>query len=322
MTVPLSIALGDYDVNDGLILGTVPVPGVALTPLVMPSPERHWRMVRHLEFDVCELSLATYLALRDRGGFRAIAIPAFPHRRFRHGYAFVNTAAGIVRPADLNGRRVGVRNWGTTAGLWLRGILADEHGVDLASIDWVAQDDDDLPLDVAPFRLRRVAAGGSVVDQLLAGELDALIYPEAPPPEVLADPRIGRLFPDPKAAEIAYLERGGSFPIMHTVVVRDALVEAHPWLPRALLDGFTASTELAFRRMRDPRRISLAWFSDAMAEQRRLLGDAPWATGLEANRRALETAVRYAHEQRLTDRRLSVEELFAPSTLEAPPRYV
>jgi 4,5-dihydroxyphthalate decarboxylase len=274
MAVPLSIALGDYDVNDGLILGTVRVPGVELTPLVMPSPERHWRMVRHLEFDVCELSLATYLALRDRGGFPATAIPAFPHRRLRHGYAFVNAAAGIGRPADLAGRRVGVRNWGTTAGLWLRGILTDEHGLDLASIDWVAQDDD-LPLDIAPYRLRRVPAGASVVEMLLAGELDGLIYPEAPPPEVLADPRMARLFPDPRAAEIAYLERGGPFPIMHTVVVRDVLVDAHPWLARALLDAFTASTELAFRRMRDPRRVSLAWFAEAMAEQRRHLGDAP-----------------------------------------------
>lgn len=322
MALALSIALGDYDVNDGLILGTVHVSGVELNPLVMPSPERHWRMVRHLEFDVCELSLATYLALRDRGGFPASAIPAFPHRRFRHGYAFVNARAGISRPADLNGRCVGVRNWGTTAGLWLRGILADEHGVDLASIDWVAQDDDDLPLDIAPFRLRRVPDGASVVGMLLAGELDGLIYPEAPPPEVMADPRIARLFPDPKAAELDYVARTGIFPLMHAVVVRDALVEAHPWLARALLDGFTASTELAFRRMRDPRRVSLAWFADAMAEQRRLLGDAPWATGVAANRRALETAARYAHEQRLTARRLAVEELFVPSTLEDPPRYV
>ncbi len=322
MAIPITLALGDYDVNDGLISGAVRVPGVDLTVLTMPSPQRHWRMTQHVEFDVCELSLATYLPLRDQGALPVTAIPAFPHRRFRHGYVFVNTAKGITRPSDLNGRRVGIRNWETTAGLWARGVLADEHGVDLASIDWVSQDDEDVPIDIAPHRMRRTAPGTTVIELLLAGELEALIYPEMPSAEVLADPRIACLFPDPKAEEVAYLERGGVFPLMHAVVLRDDLVAAHPWLPRTMLEAFTASTELAFRRMQDPRRTSLAWFGQAMEEQTRLLGPNPWVTGVEPNRRALETLVRYGYEQRLTQRQLTVEELFTPSTVNAPPKYV
>lgn len=322
MAVPITLALGDYDVNDGLISGAVRVPGVDLTVLTMPSPQRHWRMSRHLEFDACEFSLATYLPLRDQGALAVSAIPAFPHRRFRHGYVFVNTTKGIARPSDLNGRRIGIRNWETTAGLWARGVLADEHGLDFASIDWVSQDDEDVPIDIAPFRMRRCPPDTTVIELLLAGELEGLIYPEMPSADVLADPRIARLFADPKAEEIAYLGRGGVFPLMHTVVIRDELIAAHPWLPRTLLDAFTASTELAFRRMRDPRRTSLAWFGQAMEEQVRLLGPNPWATGVEPNRAALETLVRYGHDQRLTRRRLTVEELFTPSTVDAPPQYV
>jgi 4,5-dihydroxyphthalate decarboxylase len=235
---------------------------------------------------------------------------------------FVNTEAGIGKPSDLNGRRVGIRSWETTAGLWARGVLADEHGVDLASIDWVSQDDEDVPIDIAPIRMRRCAPGTTVMEMLLAGELEGLIYPELPGPEILADPRMRPLFADPKAEEIAYVERGGVFPLMHTVVIRDDLAAAHPWLPRTLLDAFTASTELAFRRMRDPRRVSLAWFRQAMDEQERLLGPNPWVTGVGPNRKALETLVRYGHEQRLTSRLLGVEELFVPSTVSDPPKYV
>lgn len=322
MALQLSLALGDYDVNDGLINGAVRVPGVDLDVLVMPSPQRHWRMSQHLEFDVCEFSLATYLPLRDQGTLPVIAIPAFPHRRFRHGYVFVNTGKRIARPSDLNGKRVGIRSWETTAGLWARGVLADEHGVDLRSIDWVSQDAEDVPIDVAPFRLRRCAPDTTVIEMLLAGDLEALIYPEMPAPEVLADPRMGTLFPDPKTEEIAYLGRGGVFPLMHAVVLKESLVAAHPWLPRTLLDAFTASTELAFRRLQDPRRTSLAWFREALDEQQRLLGPNPWVTGVEPNRKALETLVRYGHEQRLTARPLAVEELFVPATLGSPPKYV
>jgi 4,5-dihydroxyphthalate decarboxylase len=157
---------------------------------------------------------------------------------------------------------------------------------------------------------------------LLDGELDGLIYPELPESVRRGDPRVARLFPDPKAAEMDYVTRTGLFPLMHTVVIRREVVDLHPWLPRELLVAFEASKQRAFDAMQDPRRVSLAWFAEALAEQRRILGDDPWAYDFGRNRGALETMIRWAHEQGLISRRLEPEDLFAPSTLEPPPRYV
>jgi 4,5-dihydroxyphthalate decarboxylase len=280
-------------------------------------------MLRNAEFDACELSLGSTIAAHDRGDPPLVAIPAFPHRRFRHGYVFVSQASGIQAPKELEGRRVGIRTWQTTAGLWARGILQDDHGVDLRSIDWVAQDDEDIPLrDGHPFRISRAPAGREVTEMLEAGALDALIYPELPEAVRRGDSHVARLFPDPKAAEIEYVTRTGFFPLMHTVVIRRAVVDANPWLPRELLVAFQASKDRAFDAMHDPRRVSLAWFGEAMAEQRRILGDDPWAYDFARNRVALETMIRWSHEQGMISRRFEPEALFARSTLEAPPRYV
>ena len=320
--IPLTLACGSYDINQALIDGTVSPDGIDLTVLTYPSPERHWRMLRHEEFDACELSMASFLMLHDRGrGLKAI--PAFPHRRFRHGFIYVNAAAGIDRPADLEGRRVGLRTWQTTAGLWARGILQDHYGVDLSTIEWVCQDEEDIPFDPPPqYRLRRVAEGGTVTAMLERGELDALIYPETPVPIHRGDPRVRTLFDDPKAEEIAWFGATGFFPIMHTVVIRHSVAEANPWVPRNLLLAFRASKDLAFRRAIDPRRISLAWVSQLIAEQRRILGEDPWCYEFEPNRRLLAQMIRWSHEQGMIGREFEPEEMFFAATRDELPTYV
>jgi 4,5-dihydroxyphthalate decarboxylase len=321
--VHLTLACGTYDINQALISGDVVPQGIELTVITAPSPERHWRMVRGAEFDVCEFSLGTYLMIHERDDPAVVAIPAFPHRRFRHGYIYVATAIGIRAPKDLDGRRVGIRNWQTTAGVWARGILQDDHGVDLRSITWIAQDEEDIPLpDGHGYRIERVGEGSSVTEMLVAGEIDALIYPEAPEAIRRGDPRVARLFPDPRAAEIDWFSRTGFFPIMHTVLVRRSVAEGDPWIPRELLTAFEASKRRAFAAMADPRRVSLAWFTEAMEEQRRVLGPDPWSYDFASNRAALETVIRWAHEQGMIARRFPAEELFAASTLAALPRYV
>lgn len=321
--IPLSLACGPYDINQGLITGAVVPQGIDLTVVTAPSPQRHWRMARNLEFDVCEYSLASYLCLHDRDALPVIAIPAFPHRRFRHEYIFLNAAAGITEPKQLEGRRVGIRTWQTTAGLWVRGILQDEYGVDLRSIEWLAQDVEDIPLaDPDKPRIALVGAGKAVTTMLETGELDALIYPEMPGSVTTGDPRVTKLFPNSKAAEIEYFGKTGFFPLMHTVIVRREVLERHPWAARELLAAFRASKDLAFANMRDPRRVSLAWFGEAMEEQERILGKDPWCYEFEPNRRALETMIRWAHEQGLIARRFPAQELFADSTLVELPHYV
>ena len=315
---PLSLAVGDYDINRGLITGAVSPQGVALTVLALPSPERHARMALHREFDICEFSMATLLAMHGAGDRSLVAVPAYPHRRFRHGFVYVREGSAIQRPEDLSGRRIGLRTWQTTAGLWLRGILSDEHSVDLRSIEWITQDAEDVPLEHASgYSINQTARGENVVDMLVAGELDALIYPEAP-----RAAGIRPLFADPKAAEIDYFRRTGIFPIMHAVVIKRELAEELTWLPREVLVTFRRSKQLAFDAMRDPRKVSLAWLREALNEQQAILGPDPWMYDFAGNRKALETVVRYAYEQGFIPEPFSPAELFAAATVEELPSYV
>lgn len=319
----LTLACGNYDINAALLDGSISPEGIDLISLAMPSPERHWRMLRSQEFDICELSMASYLLLRDRRSYPFVAIPVFPHRRFRHGYIFVNASSGIRAPQDLDGRTIGIRNWQNTAGLWIRGILEERYGVDLSRIQWLSQDEEDIPFDLPPrFQMRQLQPGQNLSQMIVGGEVEALVYPEIPTSFKLGDPRVRRLFERPKDEEQAYFRETGLFPIMHTVVVKEAVLEKHAWVAQAMLKAFRASKELAFQQMENPRRISLAWVRELVEEERRVLGADPWPYNLPDNRVALETMVRYAQSQGLMRRELAVEDLFFTPALEEMPVYV
>ena len=308
----LSLACGDYEIVRALNEGTVTPDGIELTVLTsMDSATRHWRFLRRGEFDVAEVSASSYVAARDKGlPFRAI--PVFPHRRFRHGFVFVNTAAGIRGPGDLAGRRVGAKSFMTTAVLWLRGILQHDHGVHPASIDWVTELDEDVAFTPPPgLRVSQAADGRSLVEMLLSGELDAVISPDLIQPLLDRDPRVARLFGDHEAAEADYYRRTGIFPIMHVVGLRAELVERHPWVPINLFNAFQAAKAAGLRRMRDPRLVPLAWYREAWERQEALLGPDPWEYGLtDRNRHTMETLAGYSHEQGLTARQVPLDELF------------
>ena len=174
----LTLACGDYDFLRPLINGEIQPQGIELNVLTMPSPERHGRMLRHEEFDVCELSLIGYLVSRDKG-CDYNAIPVFPHRRFRHQYMVKRTGCGIEKPSDLNGKRVALDTLQNSAGLWMRGILQDHYGVDLKTIEWWCQEEEDIAFEPAKWmNVKRVPQGKNVDQMLLDGELEAALYPE------------------------------------------------------------------------------------------------------------------------------------------------
>jgi 4,5-dihydroxyphthalate decarboxylase len=163
--VKLTLACGDYDLLRPLVNGELQPQGIELNVLTMASPERHGRMLRHQEFDVCELSLIAYLVARDRG-CDYNAIPVFPHRRFRHSYMVKRTGCGIEKPSDLNGKRVGLDTLQNSAGLWMRGILQDHYGVDLKTIEWWCQEEEDIPFEPAAWmKVRRIGPGKNI-DQI------------------------------------------------------------------------------------------------------------------------------------------------------------
>jgi 4,5-dihydroxyphthalate decarboxylase len=320
----LTVATGDYDITRPLVDGDVEASGLDIVGVTMPSPQRHWRMLKHREFDVAELSLGSYCARVSRGEDDLVAIPAFPHRRFRHGYVYGSAAAGITSPEQLKGRRVGVRSWQTTAGVWLRGILDEYHGLPVSSVDWIAQDEEDVPMSLPPeITLRRVSTGAAVTDECASGDVEGLIYPEIPRQVLAGDGTIRRLFDDPKVAEQEYYRQTGIFPIMHVVAIRAELVEKYPWLPRSVFDAFGESKRQAQQRLNDPRTVSLAWLRALQEEERALLGPDPWRYGLDdVNRHTLGTFLGYASAQGVTARPVAVDELFSASTREAIPHYV
>src|SRR5688572_29185098 len=240
----LSLAIGPYDLLYALIEGKARASGIDFDVMTMASPERHGRMLRHQEFDVCELSLVSYLVARE-AGLPFTAIPVFPHRRFRHRFAVKRTGCGIEKPADLNGRRVGLDTLQNSAGLWMRGILQDHYGVDLKSVEWWCQEEEDIAFEPAKWmNIKRVPQGKNVDQMLLDGELEAALYPEVLPSIKKGSPKVALLFSDPKKAEMEYYRNGGHFPIMHTVVVKNRILEKNPWVGISLVRAFQRAKEI------------------------------------------------------------------------------
>ena len=310
--IPLTFACGDYEIMRALKEGAVEAEGIELTVLTdMAASPRHWRFLRNREFDIAEVSGSGYVAARDRDlPFRAI--PVFPHRRFRHGFIFVNTGKGIAKPTDLIGRKVGSKGYLFTAGLWMRGILEHDYGVPHRSVNWLSELDEDVDFTPPPdLKITQVPQDASLEDMLVAGEIDALLSPDLIKPLLAGDPRVGRLFADYKQEEIAFYRRTGIFPIMHVVGIKQEIVEKYPWVAVNMYKAFEQAKALAMRRMENPRLVPLAWYREEWEEQERILGKDPWEYGLgERNAKNFERLVAYSHEQGLIQRRIPLDELF------------
>ena len=320
--LPLTMACGPYDRMDALARGILQPEGIALRYLAIQSPpEIFARMIKTRSFDVAEMSLAHYSIQRSRGDFPYVAIPVFPSRVFRHGYIFVAKSSGIREAKDLAGKRVGVQEYRQTAGVWVRGILRDDYGVDLDSIHWLEGGVNeargpDHEMDLRPggkLSLELIPPGRTLNDMLEAGEIDA--YFGARRPAALDKGRnVARLFPDYRAREKDYFARKRIHPIMHTLVIREELHGKHPWIAESL---FKACQESKARALKDARfsgaqRFMLPWLYDEIAEMDALMGDDPWPYGVEPNRATLETFMRYLAEQHFLDKAPDVDALFAP----------
>ena len=308
----LTLACGDYEIVRALKEGVVQPDGIELNILTrMDSSTRHWRFLRNREFDIAELSSSSYLLARDQG-MPFEAIPVFLHRRFRHGFAFINTGKNIHSPKDLIGKKIGVKSYQVSAIVWLRGILEHEYGVPHKSIEWFSEIDEDVEfIPPADLKLTRLDDSKSVEAMSVSGELDAVLHPDLIDPFIQKNPAVGRLFPDYKTQELNYFRKTGIFPIMHVMGLRREIVEQHPWVPVELYKAFEAAKAIGMKRMENPRIAPLAWYREAWEEQEEVLGSDPWEYGLsDRNRHTLETLVGYSYEQGLMKERLSLETLF------------
>jgi 4,5-dihydroxyphthalate decarboxylase len=313
----LTVACGDYEIVRAIKEGAVKADGLELIMLTGMGPrERHWRMARHAEFDVCEANVGAYFMERDHGA-ELSAIPVFLHRRFRHGFLFVNAKAGIREPKDLIGKKVGGTNFQPASNIWMRGILEEEYGLPHRQVTWVVERSEDVAF--APpkdLRIEMIPPGKKLDVMLAEGEIPAMLSPEIPRLFLQGDKRIVRMFPNYKEIELAYFRKTGIFPIMHVTTIRREIVDKYPWVATNLVKAFEEAKNIAYRRIANPRMVPIAWVRTAIEEQEEVLGTDPWAYGLTpANRKNLETVLRYTHQQGMIGKMLPLDSLFADTDL-------
>lgn len=317
MPLKLSMTCGPYDRAAALIDGTVKPEGIELDITVNDDDVERQRRAARGDYDVCEFFAGTYIADLPFKTLGFTAIPIYVKRMFRHSYIYINKKSGIRTAADLNGKRVGVQTWITTAALWAKGLLEDEYGVDLGSITWVAWQEVRIPDWQAPswLKLADAPADVSQFDLLAAGEIDAAITTEIWAPN--KHPDIDFLFPDYPVREREYFKRTRCFPIMHLLLVRDSVLEKNPWVARSLYDAWEASKKKLYARQEWQRihQTSL-WCRGLWEEERAAAGDDIYLWGFSKGRHELQAMLRYAHRQALTPREYRPEDLFPPSMLE------
>jgi 4,5-dihydroxyphthalate decarboxylase len=319
-TLNLTLAVCDYEHVRDLASGVVRADGITLTPLVFPSIEEiTFRFTRTLEWDVSELSFGKYTSLTSQGNAPMIGIPVFPSRVHRHSAIYVRGDRGIRAPKDLEGRTIGIPEWAQTAGVYVRGFLAEHYGVDLSSISWLQAGVDEPGRDekVAlklPAGIRyRAMPETSLSAMLASGEIDAAITARAPL-AFAPGGKIVRMFPDYRAEEERLFRKTKVFPIMHLMTMRRAVFEQYPWIAMNLFKAFEEAKRRCFERLRDftCARVPLPWGAAIADEIAATYGPDPYPYGVEASRATIEAFCRYAHEQGVTHRLMQAEDLFPP----------
>lgn len=323
MTNPtLTFAVSHYDRYVPFFDGSVQPTGFDLRVLHVGQSEegrhgrnRHERMLQESEFDVCELSLSSYLMAREQK-LPFTAIPVFPRRLFSQSQIWINPASGIREPKDLIGKRVGLNTFQTTLSVLAKGDLQDEYGVPWRSIEWVVSKPEAVAFEPEPgTKIRMVPKGNNIGRMLQEGEIDAIFRPH-PPHQVLEGASdIRRLFTDSKAEEARYVRKNGFYPIMHLVAFRDDVLDRHPDAAPALLEAFEKADRISELYYDDPNWSRLVWGRLHLEEERRLLGRDLWANGMAKNRANLERFMAYSLDQGLIHKALSVESLFAEQVI-------
>jgi 4,5-dihydroxyphthalate decarboxylase len=317
----LTLACWDYDRTRPLIDGCVRPQGIDLDIQVLRPRETFQRMLDGREFHASELSLASYVALKGRGECPFVAIPVAVSKIFRHSCIYVRSRAGIEKPEDLKGKRVGTSQYSATALVFMRGMLQHDHGVLGSDMHWFMGglntfvEQPLIPLNLPKdIKLDFLAAGKTLEGMFEAGELDALLSIYIPKLFLKRSPAISRLFPNFKEVEQAYYRRTKIFPIMHTVVIREDVYREHPWVAANLYEAFRQARDLAIEGLydTDALRLALPFLLDHVEETWRIFGQDFWSYGLEANRPTLAAIGRYVHEQGLSPRVVEADELFAP----------
>lgn len=324
--LPLTLAIGQYDHTRDITDGTVRIEGVELRTLNLPIEEIFYRFTLHREWDISEMSMAKYIALRSQDDASIVALPVFISRAFRHSMFYVQEGSSIKRPEDLKGKRIGVPEWAQTAGVYGRGYLSDYLGLKLNKIEWVqagvneAGRKEKVKLKLPEGLRYRSVPASSLNDMLLKGEIDAVM--SARPPAALGK-GIVRLMPDSQAAEEQYFKDTGIFPIMHSLVVKGTVLQAHPWVAMNLYKAFMEAKNNSMERLSDitASHAPMAWMPNYSERLRSTFGDDFYPYGIgtgqggDFNRSTLQAFLKFGFEQGVCQRHLDLEEIFPTQVL-------
>ncbi|MEP7030004.1 MAG: ABC transporter substrate-binding protein [Pseudolabrys sp.] len=314
----LTLATTDYDHVRDVINGAVRPQGIVLTGFVLPVEEIFFRFIKNQEWDVSELSFGKFIGFASQGNSPFIGIPVFPSRVFRHSAFYVRADRGIATAKDLEGKKVGIPEWAQTAGIYARGFLAETAGVDLTKIAWVQAGMNEagreekvefkLPAGIQYSQRRDT----SLSAMLLSGEIDAAISARVPDAFNRPGGKVVRLYPDYRKDEAAYHTATGIFPIMHVIAMRRAVFERFPWVAMNLYKAFDEAKSRSVERIKDltASRIPVPWSAAMTAEFSKNFGDDAFPYGLEANRKTLDAFCRFAHDQGVTAKKITPDDLF------------
>lgn len=329
MKQTLSIAFSSNPRTWPVLDGRVAAEGIDLQPSVVGPSELFWRQLKYADFDVAEMSMSSFMIALTKGDDRFVGLPIFTTRRFFHSHILVRRDSGIAAPQDLKGKRVGVTEYQQTGALWTRGALRHEFGVLDHDIEWFMERTPDLSHGGATgFRppegviVNQIPTDKSVASMMLSGELQACVHYRGHASlvnrsnvDLRNHPDIRTLFPDVREEGIRYWRKTGIFPINHGMVIRRSLLEAHPWLAINLVLAFNEAAAIA-----DTERMEHCEYHIDTgllpAEARKSLATQVLKHGVAGNRATLEAIAQFTHEQGLTDRRLDLGQVFAPSTME------
>lgn len=314
----LTIATDSYDHVRDFTDGVVRAEGIELRVLRLQLEEIFYRFTKYREWDISELSMGKYIALRSQDDTSISALPVFVSRAFRHSSIYVKRGSALTHPAQLQGKPIGIPEWAQTASIYSRGMLVHEYGVPLDQVEWVQAGvnqpgrSEKVELKL-PSGVRYRAEPGKTLDAMLqAGEIDAML--SARPPQSLGS-GIVRMFENYRPHEEAYFRKTGIYPIMHVIAVRTPVLEAHPWAAMNLFKAFDEAKRRSLARISEiaASHVPLPWMADTAVSMRALLGADVFPYGIEPNRRTLEAFLQFGYEQGVCHRRLAVEELFPPS---------
>ncbi len=298
----------DIDTNRPIVEGQVKIEGFELQ--VLPNEAT--------EYDVWELGSSS-MPVSAVGREPDVSIPVWPNRKFRHSYMFINSAAGIEQPGDLEGKRVALASWNNPGGVWAKGALQNYYEVDLTTIDWFIPEADRTPIP-GGIRTQRVPLRRDFDRMLVEGELDAVLEPNRLPSIVKGDPRVRRLFPDYKSEEQKYWRETGIFPISHIVTMKREFVDRYPEAPVALLKAYRQARDIAFDRVlgSDPEYLIMTWAAAGIEEQKALMGADYWSYNIVDNRRTLEALTQFVHQQGLTPTQVDYNQCFDAAAASLP----